>query len=348
MAEKNSLWKNIRANRGSGKKPTLEMLRQERKIKAKKYAEAGPVGEDENGIPYRPLGIPMEGYGWTDQSNLVYVNEQGLPYKNLKEFEVSASAKNKSNKVTSKQQAKPDLRVGNSLYMPYDISNYSEPKYVAERDASSTKFTPAMSTKLEKDVTPGGLSLQDLSIITDVMQLGNFIPHPAGQFVGKLGSWGSAALNGLQAYDAYDQGNYGDMAVNIASAGLGAYLGGRGRGYTRDMSNTVPGSMADRIASLGSRSGTYRPLTATPNLRNNAVIKRALNYNKGLLGLSGAETIYDSKAEGGYVNPYNQYATGSTVSEEGVIPTQQEPVAFEVTAASFLLSIRLARVLINR
>jgi hypothetical protein len=49
MAEKNSLWKNIRnkakQNRASGatpKKPTTEMLRQERKIKAKK-AEGGPV-----------------------------------------------------------------------------------------------------------------------------------------------------------------------------------------------------------------------------------------------------------------------------------------------------------------
>lgn len=46
MAEKNSLWKNIRANRGSGKKPTTEMLRQERKIKAE-YAKGGPVGDDE-------------------------------------------------------------------------------------------------------------------------------------------------------------------------------------------------------------------------------------------------------------------------------------------------------------
>ena len=29
------LWDNIRANKGSGKKPTAEMLKQERKIKAK-------------------------------------------------------------------------------------------------------------------------------------------------------------------------------------------------------------------------------------------------------------------------------------------------------------------------
>ena len=30
------LWDNIHANKGSGKKPTAEMLKQERKIKAKK------------------------------------------------------------------------------------------------------------------------------------------------------------------------------------------------------------------------------------------------------------------------------------------------------------------------
>lgn len=33
---KNSLWNNIRASKGSGKKATPEMLNQERKIKAKK------------------------------------------------------------------------------------------------------------------------------------------------------------------------------------------------------------------------------------------------------------------------------------------------------------------------
>jgi hypothetical protein len=33
---KRGLWDNIRANKGSGKKPTAAMLKQERKIKAKK------------------------------------------------------------------------------------------------------------------------------------------------------------------------------------------------------------------------------------------------------------------------------------------------------------------------
>jgi len=38
---KRGLWDNIRANKGSGKKPTKQMLEQEKKIKSKKYADGG-------------------------------------------------------------------------------------------------------------------------------------------------------------------------------------------------------------------------------------------------------------------------------------------------------------------
>ena len=47
---KRGLWDNIRANKGSGKKPTKEMLEQERKIKAK-YADGGPLKYDMYGTP---------------------------------------------------------------------------------------------------------------------------------------------------------------------------------------------------------------------------------------------------------------------------------------------------------
>lgn len=36
LGVENSLWNNIRAKKGSGKKPTAAMLKQERKIKSKK------------------------------------------------------------------------------------------------------------------------------------------------------------------------------------------------------------------------------------------------------------------------------------------------------------------------
>lgn len=35
LGVENSLWNNIRAKKGSGKKPTKQMLQQEKKIKAK-------------------------------------------------------------------------------------------------------------------------------------------------------------------------------------------------------------------------------------------------------------------------------------------------------------------------
>ena len=44
LGVKNSLWNNIRANKGSGKAPTKEMLKQERKINAK-YKEGGTIGK---------------------------------------------------------------------------------------------------------------------------------------------------------------------------------------------------------------------------------------------------------------------------------------------------------------
>jgi hypothetical protein len=89
MAEKNSLWKNIRnkaaKNKRTGakpKKPTAEMLRQERKIKAKKYAEGGkidpPDGRNNNvSVAERELYYGLSKAGdaldWLDE-NLSLIN----------------------------------------------------------------------------------------------------------------------------------------------------------------------------------------------------------------------------------------------------------------------------------
>lgn len=51
------LWDNIRANKGSGKKPTAQMLKQERKIKAKK-AEDGTTVKNSNAMG--PSGTTLE------------------------------------------------------------------------------------------------------------------------------------------------------------------------------------------------------------------------------------------------------------------------------------------------
>jgi hypothetical protein len=48
---KRGLWDNIRANKGSGKKPTKQMLEQEKKIKSKKYANGGTSNPGFEALP---------------------------------------------------------------------------------------------------------------------------------------------------------------------------------------------------------------------------------------------------------------------------------------------------------
>jgi hypothetical protein len=62
--EKNSLWRNIRRNRGSGRKPTKEMLEQERKIKNKKEEGGYQVPISPNGVyefPNQKVIVPTSG-----------------------------------------------------------------------------------------------------------------------------------------------------------------------------------------------------------------------------------------------------------------------------------------------
>lgn len=60
------LWDNIRANRGSGKKPTKEMLKQEKKIRAQEKAYGGFLNEHPNVHPMlqeageMPFGMPLK------------------------------------------------------------------------------------------------------------------------------------------------------------------------------------------------------------------------------------------------------------------------------------------------
>jgi hypothetical protein len=127
-------------------------------------------------------------------------------------------------------------------------------------------------------------------VATDIMQVGNFIPHPAAQLVGKIGNVAGAAVDAYQAGMDLSEGNYGSAAFNLGSATLPSFI--EGAGYTRNMYNTTPGSMADKIASLGNRSGSYIPLTTLQRAISPATIK-GVNYNRALLGALSGETAYD-------------------------------------------------------
>ena len=81
------LWDNIRANRGSGKKPTKQMLQQEKKIKAK--------GQFGLGVP-QPTGMPKLSFSLSDESK----EALGIP---LTEPEVSTAPLNLSRRKRREQ-----------------------------------------------------------------------------------------------------------------------------------------------------------------------------------------------------------------------------------------------------
>jgi hypothetical protein len=108
--------------------------------------------------------------------------------------------------------------------------------------------------------------IKGADVLTDLMQLGHFIPHPVPQAVALAGDYFGAGIDSYQAIDEALKGNYGASGINAASAFLPSYL--KSAGYLRDMNNAAPGSIAAKIANLGSKDGTYRPLTALPRLSN--------------------------------------------------------------------------------
>lgn len=138
-----------------------------------------------------------------------------------------------------------------------------------------------------------GLHYADVA--TDLMQVGNFIPHPVAQGVGLAGNLLGAGVDAAQAYDAYNQGDYAGAGFNAATALLP--FATEGLGYTRAIANATPGTTAENIANIGGpvagKEGWYIPLTALPHLKGNPVIKKGLMENKTVLGALAGETAYD-------------------------------------------------------
>lgn len=76
---KRGLWDNIRANKGSGKKPTKQMLEQEKKIKSKKYADGGTNNPGFEALPeyVQAKILSNMGYGGMTYSFMQEGGEEG-------------------------------------------------------------------------------------------------------------------------------------------------------------------------------------------------------------------------------------------------------------------------------
>lgn len=150
---------------------------------------------------------------------------------------------------------------------------------------------------LEKILGPADSDLvKAADIATDIMQLGNFIPHPIAQGIGKIGNVAGTALDSYQAAASFYKGDNVGGVVNAASAVLPSFLGANT--FRRPAMNLRPG---DPLYSLTEQATKPYALNlakpSTDYLEVFSKVKKmkdnSLLYNRALLGALGAETAYD-------------------------------------------------------
>jgi hypothetical protein len=134
-----------------------------------------------------------------------------------------------------------------------------------------------------------GLATADVA--TDLMQIGNFIPHPMAQGVGKAGNIFGSGVDLAQAVMSARQGNYLDAAINLGSVGLAGGLAGST--FRRNSKYLQPGQPLYALSpqAFGSLSRTNY---IEPFRKVGKMTDKNLLANRALLGLVGAETVYDA------------------------------------------------------
>lgn len=122
--------------------------------------------------------------------------------------------------------------------------------------------------------------LKAADVATDIMQSGNFIPHPAAQFVGKVGNALGGAVDSFQAGMEARKGNYGSAAANAASAVLPSVI---------KNPNVLGGYRRSSKYGFNNRS-FYNPI----DKRYGRMTTKQLAGNRAILGSLAGETAYDS------------------------------------------------------
>jgi len=131
--------------------------------------------------------------------------------------------------------------------------------------------------------------LKGADIATDVMQVGNFIPHPIAQAIGKIGNIYGSSVDAFQNGINLRNGDYDQALINTTSAFLPEII---------KNPNVLGGYKRSAKYNFGNRS-FYNPV----DKRYGKMTKNQLMGNRTLLGTLGAETAYDSYQQGGRTLP---------------------------------------------
>jgi hypothetical protein len=231
------------------------------------WAHPGEITEiGSNDITMQGVDYPVLGVSDTGDTKMM---QPGKDYK----F--------KGKKVTEYPMAQD----GKKFSMKDVKKNATSKKYPSAQEMSGGPFQ-----EMDKSL------IKSADVITDLMQLGNFVPHPMGQSIGKAGNIIGGWLDAYQAADALDKGNYGDAAINLASVALPMALGSNT--FKRNSKYLQKGQPLNFLKGK-ERVNYIEPFTNVKGMTN-----KSLMANRALLGTLGAETVYDSKKNGGWLNKY--------------------------------------------
>jgi hypothetical protein len=231
------------------------------------WAHPGEITEiGSNDITMQGVDYPVLGISDTGDTQMMYPDQD---YK----FD--------GEKVTEYPMAQD----GKKLSMQDVKRNATNKKYPSAQEMSGGPFQ-----EMDKSLIKG------VDVATDLMQLGNFVPHPVGQSIGKAGNVIGGWIDAYQAADAYDKGNYGDAAINLASVALPVALGSSA--FKRNSKYLQKGQPLNFLKGKD-RVNYIEPFTKVKGMTN-----KSLMANRALLGTLGAETAYDSKQNGGWLNKY--------------------------------------------
>jgi hypothetical protein len=176
----------------------------------------------------------------------------------------------------------------------------------AQKNQASIGTRTGTPTKLRKQLYDERLNaerfqklLSGADVVTDLMQLGNFIPHPIAQAVGKAGNYLGAGVDAFQAGMETRKGNYDNTAMNAASVVLPNFLASKT--FRRNSKYLQPGQPLYPLSpQAGILPGGYtRTNYIEPFIKVRGMTDKNLLANRALLGALTAETMYDSKKQGG-------------------------------------------------
>jgi hypothetical protein len=194
--------------------------------------------------------------------------------KDKRELQTTGQIKNpKSIAYKSKVKKQPELKQDNRT--DYE-REYDREKGQAKEDKKQFK----------KNI------IAPLDVATDIMQLGNFVPHPIGQAIGKIGNIAGASLDAYQTYDALSEGNYTDAAINAGSVFLP--MGLDSKTFRRNSKYLQPGQPLYPFSPQARNNFIDRAHYIEPFNKVKGMTDTSLLANRALLGTLGAETIYDT------------------------------------------------------